>query len=545
MHTRQFVWCTVVCFLLWLVACSGTRTPANAPTGVDVAVEANAITITWQDNSEEETGFAVDRKSDADFSELVRLEPNTTTYTDTTATAGQSYVYRVRALGLPTGDVPSTESEAVTPEAAPEITLELLFAQNSTGSGSITSSPEGINCTLQTGSVCRASFPAGTAITLTATPVENSSFASWDGCEASAPVCQLVLTENKTIQVRFVPEQNTLTVQKDGDGRGRVTSGTPPDIDCGDACLASYAGEVIFRLRAAAEPGSSFAGWSDNCKLVGSLCEVSIGNGKGATVTATFTKVAPPVISAFSVDKSVVTVGSSVVFSWTVTGENIQSLVLKDDSSATPDIPVTGKTSHTLDNLQRSATYTLLATNAGGSTTSQGVSVRVGTAPTLANFVATPNEDGSFRLSWEASGSAPLRYKLFDGSSELSPAPTSSPYDVRPAAFPALYSLEASNDFGAATPLTVTIQAPVPARIVTFAVVPDALVFPGPVRVTWSVQGDAPLTLTLERDDTDETITLTELTGSLQLEVTETTRFTLTAQNASGDDEEEVRVRVR
>ncbi len=548
MHTRARVRSIVLPCLfmlaLVLVACSGA--PREAPSNIDVAVSANAVTITWQDNSETETGFAVERKgsTDADFTELVVLPANTTEYIDTTAVAGQSYVYRVRAVGLPTGDVPSPQSESVTPQPLGEVTLELLFTENSTGSGIVTSTPAGINCTLQQGSVCRAAFPAGSPVTLTATPGAQSAFASWEGCESTAPSCQLNLTENKTVRVRFVPVQNTLTVQKAGDGAGRVLSDAPPDIDCGEACVASYSVQTTFRLRAVPDAGSSFVGWSENCKLVGTRCEVTIGNGMGATVTATFSKVPPPVITAFAADKTVTTVGSSVVFSWTVTGERITSLVLRDDNSSTPDISVTGLTSYTLTNVQETATYRLVATNAfGGSATSQSVTVRVGTPPALTNLAATPNANGSFSLTWTATGSAPIRYTLTNVVTGETSTPSGSPATVTPTGLPTTYQLEASNDFGAATPLTVTLEAPNSPRI-QFSSNTRLLFFPGAVTLSWSVSGSAPLTLTLTRDDTDEVIPLTTLSGSLELSLTRTTRFTLTAENTIGRDEDTLRVRI-
>jgi hypothetical protein len=532
--------------LLLLVACSRTNT--NAPSNIDVAVSANAVTITWQDNSDAETGFAVERKgnNDPDFTELTVLPPNTVEYKDTTVVPGESYVYRVRAVGLPTGDAPSPESEAVTPEPVGAVTLELLFADNSTGSGVVTSSPAGITCTLQTGSVCRASFPVGTVITLSATPAAQSSFASWEGCEGTTSTCQVTLTESKTVRVRFVPVQNTLVVEKAGDGAGRVLSDAPPDIDCGEACVASYEVQTIFRLRAVAEAGSSFVGWSENCKPVGTRCEVVIGNGVGTTVTATFSRVAPPAIGAFAVDRPSVLVGSSVVFSWSVTGEQITSLVLRDDKPATADIAVTGLTSYTLPNLQETTTYRLIATNAfGGSTTSQPVTVTVGSVPVLTNLVAAPNPDGSYTLSWAATGSAPISYTLTDLVTNEIASPPGSPFKVIPSGLPTTYQLGASNSFGAAAPLRVTLEPVSGARIQSFTASSRLLFFPGPVTLSWSVTGTEPFTtLTLTRDDTNEVIPLTALSGSLELSISETTRFTLTAKNAFGDDEDRLRVRV-
>lgn len=538
--------------LIFVVA-SCNRANNVAPSDIGVAISLDAITLTWQDNSEGETGFAVDRKlvSEADFSELAVVDPNTLTYTDSTVVVGESYVYRVRVLGLESGEAVSPATEPVTPAPGESASLTIVFASDSTGSGGVSSVPEGLNCTLKEGSVCQATFPVGSTVTLTATPEPLSSFAGWtEGCESTSTTCEVQLTESKTVQVRFVPERNTLTVQKAGDGTGRITSGTPPDIDCGEACVASYEGEITFRLLAEPDVGSSFVGWSENCTLVGSRCEVKIGGGQGATVVATFSSVPPPVINAFAALPTTAPVGSNVVFTWNVTGEGVSSLVLSDDKPATPDIDVTGQTSYTLTNVQETATYTLQATNAfGGSTTSAPVTVRVGTVPVLSALAAATNTDGSFTLTWNVTGSEPITYRLIDvgANTEVSPSPTASPYVVRPTAFPVTYRLEASNDFGAAVPQSVTIGPPVPAEVVSFTPSTDFLIFPGNVTLSWAVQGSEPVTLTLTREDKngEETIPITGLVGSLTVEVVRDTRFTLEVQNPFDSDDDEVRVRVR
>ncbi len=541
---RGMVWV----YLLWLAllgACS--QKTSEAPSEIKWVVSANAVTLTWQDNSKAETGFAVDRKmlGETTFTELVALEPNKTTYTDSSIVPGQQYVYRVRALGL-AGEVSSPETAPVTPAPGATATLEIVFASNSTGSGTVSSTPAGLNCNLKQDGVCQAVFPIGSTITLTASPAALSSFAAWEGCEGNALTCQLTLTEDKTVQVRFVPVRNTLTVQKAGDGKGRVTSGTPPDIDCGKACVASYEGEVTFRLRAEAEVGSSFVAWSNNCTLVSSLCEVKIGGGKGATVTATFRKIPPPVINTFSAAKTAVVVGGSVTFSWNVTGEQISSLVLRDDKPATADISVTGRTSYTLTNVRETATYTLVATNAfKNSTTSRPVTVRVGTAPALSELAATPRSDGTFTLTWKITGSTPIAYTLTDVATGQTLTPTGSPFVFKPTTLPATYRLEANNDFGVAAPLTVTLTPPVAASIVKFEALPDNfLLLPGSKKLSWEVIGNAPVTLSLKRDDTGEIIPLTKLSGELEVSVRKDTTFTLKADNDFGTDEASLTIAV-
>jgi len=74
----------------------------------------------------------------------------------------------------------------------------------------------------------------------------------------------------------------TVTVQKEGDGSGTVTS-TPVGIDCGLTCVNQFPEGSTVVLNAAAAAGSAFAGWSGACSGTGA-CNVT-GN---ATVTARF-----------------------------------------------------------------------------------------------------------------------------------------------------------------------------------------------------------------------------------------------------------------
>jgi hypothetical protein len=78
--------------------------------------------------------------------------------------------------------------------------LTVTFMGN--GSGTVTSSPSGINCA-NTDTSCTASFASGTSITLTATPV-GSTFGGWsDGCVSSSPSCTFSLQNNTTVTATF------------------------------------------------------------------------------------------------------------------------------------------------------------------------------------------------------------------------------------------------------------------------------------------------------------------------------------------------------
>ncbi|MCC6130937.1 MAG: hypothetical protein IT186_13520 [Acidobacteria bacterium] len=68
------------------------------------------------------------------------------------------------------------------------------------GTGSVSSSPSGINC----GGSCKAFFDGGQTVTLTATPSAGSAFVGWSGaCAGAAPVCRVTLDQDRTAFARF------------------------------------------------------------------------------------------------------------------------------------------------------------------------------------------------------------------------------------------------------------------------------------------------------------------------------------------------------
>jgi murein peptide amidase A len=76
------------------------------------------------------------------------------------------------------------------------------------GSGTVTSSPAGIDC----GLTCSFDFAAGTLVTLTATVVSGSTFAGWSGAGCSGTgTCQVTMSASESVtaafdQVCVVPE---------------------------------------------------------------------------------------------------------------------------------------------------------------------------------------------------------------------------------------------------------------------------------------------------------------------------------------------------
>ena len=196
-----------------------------------------------------------------------------------------------------TGACQVTMSAAESVTATFAVSTETLAVSKSgTGSGSVTSSPLGIDC----GATCSASFGEGTVVTLTATPAAGSTFTGWSGGGCSGTgACRVSLGSDTTVTATFTrlpPASVTLTVVRAGSGGGTVTSG-PAGIDCGSSCSAVFAEGTRVTLSAAAAGPSRFEGWSGACATTSTTCTVTLSANR--SVTATF--VALPTISALSV----------------------------------------------------------------------------------------------------------------------------------------------------------------------------------------------------------------------------------------------------
>ena len=153
-----------------------------------------------------------------------------------------------------------------------------------TGSGTVTSSPAGINC----GKDCSEPYNPGTIVTLTATAAAGSFFAGWSGGTCTgAGLCMLTVNADTAVTATFDPQPAgtfALTVAKAGSGDGTVT-GT--GINCGTDCTEAYTSGTSVTLTATPASGSFFAGWSGGCSGTGTCTVTMTAN---ASVTAKFSK---------------------------------------------------------------------------------------------------------------------------------------------------------------------------------------------------------------------------------------------------------------
>ncbi len=270
----------------------------------------------------------------------------------------------------------NSSTQTFTTSAAP--TFALTVNKNGMGSGTVTSSPAGINC----GDTCSASFTQGTTVTLTATPASGSVFAGWSGAGCSGTgSCTVTMSAAQSVTATFntAPASTfNLTVNKAGSGSGTVTSNLA-GINCGATCSAAFNAGVSVTLSAAAASGSTFAGWSGACTGTGT-CTVTMNAAQ--TVTATFNTAQS--FGTLNLQVSGLPSGNSATL--TITGPggfNQQRTILTGTGQSLSDV-MTGIYTVTAPSMVVSGT------TYNPSPASQNVTVTTGSATASVNYTQAP-----------------------------------------------------------------------------------------------------------------------------------------------------------
>jgi hypothetical protein len=134
--------------------------------------------------------------------------PTGTTVTLTATPDGTSTFAGWSGACTGTGSCMVSMSDARTVTATfTRIQYALNVTKTGSGSGTVTSSPAGLNC----GTTCAAAFNAGTVVTLTATPSGAFSFAEWSGACSGTGSCVVTMDMAKVVTATF-------TADSDGDG---------------------------------------------------------------------------------------------------------------------------------------------------------------------------------------------------------------------------------------------------------------------------------------------------------------------------------------
>lgn len=174
-------------------------------------------------------------------------------------------------------------------------TLTVRPSPASHGSGTITSAPAGINCTVSEGvasGVCNVAFPSNTLVTLTQIESGASIFQAWSGDCVGNP-CQVSMTGPKVGEITYrIPPPGIVTVTGTGTGNGSVTS-SPSGISCtitagvvSGICSATFdAGSTVTLIGGSTNNGS-FDGFTGAC--TGGSCAISIVSSVTSAVSAAF-----------------------------------------------------------------------------------------------------------------------------------------------------------------------------------------------------------------------------------------------------------------
>jgi hypothetical protein len=173
-------------------------------------------------------------------------------------------------------DAVGNESTAVLEAPTPEgLTISLA----GTGSGSVTSSPPGIDC----GPTCFTQFDQGQVVTLTASPSTGSSFSGWSGGGCSGTgACQVTMSSAESVTAAFALSSTGGGGESSepGGSGGSGDSGTQPGSA---APAAPPAPEIVSHPpRETAEQTAAFkfagtAGGSFECAIDGGSWEACAG----------------------------------------------------------------------------------------------------------------------------------------------------------------------------------------------------------------------------------------------------------------------------
>jgi len=186
------------------------------------------------------------------------------------------------------GSVDAENKCLVTMSAAKTVTAtfnltshQLTVSKIGSGTGTVTSSPAGINC----GGTCAASFVHNATVTLTGAKGLHSEDVKWANCDNVnvKNECLVAMSAAKTVTATFNLEpqwiEYTVSVQKIGNGTGTVTS-SPGGIECGGDCSETYVNKTRLTLIATPEPGSVFDHWSGGSCAGTGPCEKTINSSR-------------------------------------------------------------------------------------------------------------------------------------------------------------------------------------------------------------------------------------------------------------------------
>jgi len=280
---------------------------------------------------------------------------------------------------IPSND-PDENPVTVTLNGTGSTAPSLTVSKSGAGTGTVTSSPAGINC----GDDCSETYNQGTSVTLTARPASGSTFGGWSGACSGTGTCTVTMNAAMSVTATFDLQAagNTLTVVKSGTGTGTVTS-SPAGISCGDDCSETYSKVQKVKLTAKADANSAFTGWSGGGCSGTKTCTVTVD--AAITVTASFALKTPDIsVAQTSIEFGSAKVGKKVTKTLKIANNGTGDLVITLFGLEGTDFSIQGSSSVTIKG-KKSYTLKVLFTpkSAGFETANLEVSSNDPDTPTI------------------------------------------------------------------------------------------------------------------------------------------------------------------
>ena len=198
--------------------------------------------------------------------------------------------------------------------------ISLTVVKSGTGSGTVISSPDGINC----GSTCSASFTAGQAVVLTAAAASGSTFVGWSGsCSGTSAATTVTLSASASCGAAFTATTTVTRPANDALSAATTISGTSGSTTGTSVNATKETGEANH----AGNSGGKSVWWTWSPTGTGSATITTIGSSFDTLLAIyTGTSVASLTAVASNDDISTSTLQSSVTFTATA-GQTYQIAV--------------------------------------------------------------------------------------------------------------------------------------------------------------------------------------------------------------------------
>ncbi len=161
---------------------------------------------------------------------------NVATYTVSSLTDGLTYYFAVKAYDTASSESRYSNEVSKTISSSPPQQYTLTVYRGGTGTGTVTSSPAGLNC----GTNCAVAFNSGTVVALTAAPAANSTFAGWSGACSGTGTCSVTMDAAKSVTATFTLKTYTIT----------ATAGTGGTISPSGSVSLNYGANQTFTITA-------------------------------------------------------------------------------------------------------------------------------------------------------------------------------------------------------------------------------------------------------------------------------------------------------